>query len=205
VALALAALAPLAAISSPQNTVFDHMSDDEFVRALERNERNLDRFRDLVAELKDAAEQSSNAKRQRVIGELQGAMVEEILRVEGVVGEHHVIMQHGEQPRDPEDRLAVGSTTYPSESKKMKEDLKTGGSSRSPALYHLARMQSLYRVCSLARSHAIEKHERGLEAYIQKVEDFADLLEAEVTFMRMLLPEEEEEEVGGRSSKRGRG
>jgi len=191
--LSLAALLPLAAKSAPEGTVFDHMSDGEFVRALERNEHNLERFREMVNELKAAAEESSSARRARVIDGLQDAMAEEILRVEDVVGVHHVIMQHGQEPRDREDRVAVGSTTYPSESKKVKKDLQTGGSGRSPALYHLARMQSIYRVCSSARSHAIDKHERGLEAYIAKVEVFADLLEAEVTYMRMLLPHEDEE------------
>ena len=143
-------------------------------------------------ELEATADQSSNAGRESAINNLQAAMVEEILSMEDRVGEVHTIRQHGKDTPDRADR--INRNTYPMEAKIFKREYKTGGVSHKPALNRLARMQAIYGVCSRISNEAIGMHERALPAYMERVQEFANIMQAEIDATEQMLPVEKDVE-----------
>lgn len=160
---------------------------------IEKHENELRDFYELVERLEQVSQESSNAGRQRVINMLQESMGRIILDLEDRVGRIHVIQQHGKEPRSTEERKEVGSNTMPGTAKKYQQSYKTGGTGGKPWLARLTQMQGIYRVCSTAREPAISKHERALPYYMEKVKEFAMLMELNIWQASALLPVESDE------------
>ena len=176
-------------------------------KQLKTEERELREFKSLISELERFAKESSNANRRRVINRMQDMMVDEILAVEGRVSKVHKIQQHGVDPKDKDRQASAkdSKNTLPGEAKGYKNDWTTGGDGGKPSLSRLTHMQSIYRVCSRAREPAINKHERAVPAYIQRVHEFARLWETEMRSLRTFTqtgqtpekPETTQSNIGG--------
>ena len=175
----------MVAIAS-QEDVLDKADVDVLKQIVERDQEAVTSFRDLISQLEMDADLSSNAGRRNTITDLQAAMIVELLVMEDRVGENHLIRQHGKDTPDRADR--VKASTYPGEARVFKKTYQSGGTSYKPALNRLTRMQATYGVCNRMREEAIGKHPRALPAYMERVQEFARLMDAEIAATRALIP-----------------
>lgn len=167
------------------------MSEEEVKRltaAMELHEQYLGQFYDLLNDLQYAADESSNANRRVAINAIHALMAQVILQVEEEVGKSRRIQQHGKVQSYDENREKAGMTT-PGSRNEFQQTFETGGTTPGKYwIYRLAQMQSVYRVCSTAREPAIDKHQNGLPFFMDKSEEFARLMERNISDVQAMLP-----------------
>jgi hypothetical protein len=147
-------------------------------RTIDRDEKELREFKKLIRELEGTVNQSSSAKRQKVINDLHNAMGREIVQLEQKLGETYFMRVHGDVQNRRDDR-----TERP-----------TGSAAVfTPDHQRLTHMQGIYRVCQRGQRNAINKTGTGLEDYISKVNTFASLMQGDLQSTRALLPSDSAE------------
>jgi hypothetical protein len=167
----------------------------ELKEAVEVHEGYLGRLYDLLNDLQYTADESSNANRRSAINSIHELMAQVILQMEDEVGKNRRIQQHGNVQNYDESRDKGAGMTMPGSRKEFQQNFDTGGSTPGKYwIYRLAQMQSVYRVCSTAREPAISKHQNGLPFFMDKSEEFARLMERNVSDVYGILPDTAEPE-----------
>ena len=153
------------------NTSLSNSEIRELKSMLDRDKRELRDFQGLIRDLESAANESNGARRQKTIDKLQDAMVREIIQAEENLSKDYYLRVHGDVKK-----------TDRSESK-------TQGTSAvfSPEHQRLTHMQSLYRVSSRGTRRAVNKEPQGMENYLQKVKDFAILMQTDIQKTKSVL------------------
>lgn len=161
-------------IASPQGGSGATMSRSEISdlkKTVERDQRELRDFQGLIRDLESAARESSSARRQKTIDKLQEAMGREIIQAEQNLNKDYFLRVHGEtSKRDASASVPQGTSAV-----------------FTPEHQRLTYMQSLYRVCSTGSRRAVNKEPNGVENYIQKVKDFAVLMQTDIQRSKTVL------------------
>jgi hypothetical protein len=155
-------------------------------RNLDRNERELSDFQDLLESLAEYVDASSNSDRRGYIEEIQEAMKTEILQMEKLLSGNRDIIQHGEGPVEYDgDDDDTSDPAYRSGS--MEGSMELGDGGRDPELYRLARMQVLFGGCKQIREEAINGTDWATERYQRNAAQFAGLMHAEIVYNKTVI------------------
>ena len=133
--------------------------------------------------------------RRLAINGIHDLMKNVILQMEEEIGKNRVIQTHGKIPYTEERKEKKGGHTMPASRRSFQQAHQTGGMTAGNYWIHrLAQMQSIYRVCSTAREPAISKHQSGLPFFMDKSEEFARLMEWNISDVQGMLPGADEDE-----------
>jgi len=178
------------------------MPDEEIKRltaAVEIHERYLGQLYDLINDLGYAAEESSNANRRIAINGIHDLMVKVILQMEEEIGKTRVIQQHGKVQDSDERKAKKAGHTLPGSKNVFQYEAVSGQAKAGNYWIHrLAHMQSVYRVCSTSREPAISKHQSGLPFFMDKSQEFARLMEGNISDVQRMLPGSDQDEDEGK-------
>ena len=155
-------------------------------RNLDRNERELSDFQDMLESLADYVHGSSNSDRRGYIEDIQEAMKTEILQMEKLLGQSRTIIQHGSEVREYDgDDNDTSDPAYSSD--RMEGMMELGDGGRDPELYRLARMQELFRICKQIREEAINGTDWATDRYQRNAAQFAGLMHAEIVYNKTVI------------------
>ncbi len=172
------------AIAAPQSGSGTSLSNSEISdlkNMLNRDQRELRDFQGLIRDLESAAKESSGARRQKTIDKLQEAMAREIIQAEENLNKDYFLRIHGEvSKRDASSSVPQGTSAV-----------------FTPEHQRLTYMQSIYRVCSRGTRRAVNKESQGVENYLQKVKDFAVLMQTDIQRIKNRLEQCHGEQLAG--------
>jgi len=194
VALMLTATPILAQNSTDLNgTPLKEMNIDALQRELDRNERALKKFRSDIKGLEAAGKKSSNTDRSRVIESLVSGMADKILQEEDLLGQEHLIRQHGKEASQLTTTQLEQTTAEGRLPKTGRRMIYEGPADRYHAFYRLMRMQEIYVNCSTIQEQTIAKASPAFERYINLVTEFGNLMEMDNQEIQNLITEKTEE------------
>jgi hypothetical protein len=158
-------------------TPLEKMSIDALERQLDLNERALKTFRSNLKSLEAAGKKSSNTARRRAVENLVNSMADKILQEEDLLGQEHLIRQHGKEADQLTTKQVENATAEGRLPKTGRRMIYEGPADRYHAFYRLMRMQEIYVNCSTIQEQAIAKASPAFERYITLATEFGSHME----------------------------
>jgi hypothetical protein len=155
---------------------FQTRSTKDIKKDLKQTERELKSFQDLQRQLKSSGKDSSNSKRQKVIGKLREEMADCIIRREDILGQEHTIKMHGETVTSGTTKEAEAGAPVGTSSAKQAKNLNAKEGPNANRLRHLSRLQSIFVSAAKSERPAIEKQNDAFERYSDKMRRFEEEL-----------------------------
>lgn len=182
---------------------FQNRGTQDLKRDLDRTEKELKKMADLNRSLGYSEKDSSNSKRQKVIGDLREHMANCIIRREDILGQEHTIKMHGETVTSGTTKEAEAGSPVGTSRAKQAKNLNNMDGPNADRLRLLSRLQSLFVSAAKSERPAIEKQGDAFTRYSEKMARFEQELTRDRDALAAELDERTKAAAGDEVSEEG--